>query len=279
MTSVQPPPAPTQSQQQQFLNGITARLALLARDPPDLLVYLRVHAECVTSTLKPIGFAYEMQSGSAFQRLLQGNLESLGYKDYPEQENAFQRARSLVADQRKPLFLPPQTRQSSGLQGLPATDSPAPDELAVFNHTAYEQVFVPIPHGDSTAGILHIWFPPANGVVSQTRVALLRELCNQIENYLKNRRAREVSYEITRVTTYARLLEELTGDIDLESVSWKLVNYAREAVACERVCVFIASDYGRAVQAHAATSELEYEFQLQACSGLKKPHPRSEERV
>jgi len=279
MTLVQSPPAPPHSQQQQFLNGIAVRLAQLAKDPPDLLVYLRVHAECVTGAVSPVGFAYEMQSNSGFQRVLQGNLESLGYKDSPEQENALQRARSLAADQKKPLLLPPQTRQSSGNQGLPATDSPAPDELAVFNHTPYEQIFVPILLGDTTAGILHIWCQPTNTSASQARLALLRQLCGEAELYLRNRRSREVSHELTRLTTYAQLLEELTGDIDLDSISWKLVNYAREAVACERVCMFIATDYDRAVKSHAPSGELEYKFQLQACSGLKRPHPRSEQAV
>lgn len=279
MTLEQSPSAPTHTQQQQFFNAIAIRLGQLAKEPPDLLVYLKAHAECVTGAFKPVGFSYEMQGGSGFQRVLQGNLESLGYKGSPEQENAFQRARILVAEQRKPLLLPPQTRQSAGLQGLPAADSPAPDELAVFNHTAYEQVFVPIPSGDATAGVLHIWFQPANNTASHARLGLLRQLCAEIEHYLKNRRAREISYDLTRLTTYAKLLEELTGDIDLDSVSWKLVNYAREAVACERVCMFIATDYDRAVKLHSAAGELEYKFQLQACSGLKKPHPKSEQAV
>ncbi|HWL17257.1 MAG TPA: HlyD family efflux transporter periplasmic adaptor subunit [Opitutus sp.] len=219
-----------------------------------------------------------MVAGAVFQRLLQANLESLGYKDSPEQENAFQRARKMVVDQRKPLVLPPNTRQA-GPRGSSAFDSPAPDELSIFNQTPFEQVFVPIPMNDGCAGILHVWFQPTNPAASHARVTILRQLCNEIELYLKTRRARDASHEVTRVTTYARLLEELTGDIDLDSVSWKLVNYAREAVACERVCLFIASDYHRVVQADPASGSLDYEFRLQACSGLKRPHPKSEQAV
>lgn len=274
---VQSSPAPPQIQQ--FVNGITARLAQLAKDPPDLLVYLRAHAECVTNAFKPVGFVYEMRNGATLQKVLQANIESLGYPNAPEQENAFQRALQLVADQRKPLLLPPHSNQNSGLQGLSVEDSPAPEELPVFNRTAFEVMFLPIPLGDTSAGVLQIWFQPANAASSQARLTLLKQICGEIELYLRARRARDVSQEVTRLSSYSKLLEELTGDIELESVGWNLVNHAREAVACDRVCLFIASNYDRALNADAVMSGLEYEFILQACSGLKKPHPKSEQAV
>ena len=229
MMPVQSLPAPTQVQQ--LLNGITARLAQLAKDPPDLLVYLRAHAECVTNAFKPVGFVYEMRNGSTLQKVLQANIESLGYQGAPEQENAFQRALQLVADQRKPLLLPPHSNQSSGLQGLSVEDSPAPEELPVFNRTAFEVMFLPIPLGDTSAGVLQLWIQPANAASSQARLTLLKQICVEIELYLKARRARDVSQEVTRLSSYSKLLEELTGDINLESVGWNLVNHAREAVA------------------------------------------------
>jgi len=275
--SVQSSPAPLQIQQ--FINGITARLAQLAKDPPDLLIYLRTHAECISGAFKPVGFVYEMKHGTAFQRVLQANLESLGYKDAPEQENAFQRAVQMVASRRQSLLLSPHSHESTGMQGLSVEDSPAPDELPVFNRTSFEQMFIPIPFGDTVAGVLQIWFQPGQGSTSQTRLSLLTQICGEIELYLKARRARDVAQEVTRLSTYSRLLEELTGDIELESVGWNLVNYAREAVACDRVCLFIASNYDRALQPEAVMSGLEYEFVLQACSGLKKPHPKSEQAV
>ncbi|HYD83287.1 MAG TPA: biotin/lipoyl-binding protein, partial [Opitutus sp.] len=57
------------------------------------------------------------------------------------------------------------------------------------------------------------------------------------------------------------------------------MNYAREAVACERVSLFVASNYDRVLADEAVIGELEYEFHLQACSGLKKPHPKSEQAL
>ena len=57
MTPAQSPSVPTHlPQQQQFINGIATRLAQLAKDPPDLLVYLQAHAECVTAVFRPVGF-------------------------------------------------------------------------------------------------------------------------------------------------------------------------------------------------------------------------------
>ncbi|WP_148218190.1 efflux RND transporter periplasmic adaptor subunit [Opitutus terrae] len=276
---MQSPPAPAQlQQQQQLFNSITARLTQLAKDPPDLPVYLRAHAECVTTAFRPVGFAYDMISGPAFHRVLQGNVESLGLKEAPEQDNAFQRARRLAADQRKPVVLPPHSQHGTPSQiGIPVAESPAPDESPVFNRTPFEQLFVPIPQGNASAGVLHIWFQPGNPNASHARLMLLRQLCNEIELYLKTRRARDASQEVTRISTYARLLEELTGDIDVDSVCWKLVNYAREAVACDRVCLFTVAHYDRVHDIGADMFDLSYDFKLQACSGLKRPHPKSEQ--
>ena len=127
--------------------------------------------------------------------------------------------------------------------------------------------------------MLQIWFQPANAASSQARLTLLKQICVEIELYLKARRARDVSQEVTRLSSYSKLLEELTGDINLESVGWNLVNHAREAVACDRVCLFIACNYDRTLNSDAVMSGFEYEFILQACSGLKKPHPKSEQAV
>lgn len=279
MTPVQSPPAPPQlqQQQQQFFNNIAARLTQLAKDPPDLPVYLRAHAECVSAAFRPVGFAYDMVNGPAFHRVLHANVESLGLKDAADQENAFQRARRMAADQRKPVVLPAQSQAAPSQMGLPAAESPAPDEQPVFNRTPYEQVFVPIPQGNVSAGVLQIWFQPGNPNASHARLMLLRQLCNEIELYLKTRRARDASQEVARISTYARLLEELTGDIEVDSVCWKLVNYAREAVACDRVCLFTASDFDRVANPDDVAVDLDYDFRLQACSGLKRPHAKSEQ--
>src|SRR5690606_28790288 len=100
---VQPPPAT--SQLQRFANDISARLAQLAKDPPDLLAYLQVHAECLISALRPVGFIYEMQNGTTVQRTLQSNVESLIYRNLPEQDIAFARAVRLSADKRQAVFI------------------------------------------------------------------------------------------------------------------------------------------------------------------------------
>jgi len=262
---------------QQLVNGITARLAQLAKDPPDLLAYLRVHAESIVGAFQPVGFVYEMRNGTVFQRVLQVNIDSLGLKVFPEQEDAFRRAVLRVADHRKPILLT--NSQGGGSQALAVEDSPAPDELPIFNRTPFEQHFVPIPLGNACAGVLHIWFTPAPPQVAQTRSLLLRQICADAEIYLKARQARDHSAEVTRLSTHVRLLEELTGDIDLESVSWNMVNFAREAVNCERACLFIASDYDRPVNEATPLGGGIYDFVLQACSGLKKPNPRSEQAM
>ena len=270
---------PMAAQFQRAANDIAARLAQLAKEPPDLLAYFRVHAECISTTLVPVGFAYEMQNGPLFQRLLHSNLESLNYRGMPEQEGAFLRAIKLAAARKNPVRIGPHTLPSAGLHGLSAEDAPAPEELPIFNRTAYEQVFVPILLGQSVVGVLHIWFEPGAAEFSKARVALLQKVCAEVELYLKARRLSDISQEVTRLTSYSRLLENLSGDLDLDSVGWNIVNFARETIACDRVSLFVATNYEQPFPGAAAEQVLEHDFELHACSGLKTLNPRSEQAV
>ena len=220
-----------------------------------------------------------MQNGQLFQRLLHSNLESLNYRGMPEQEGAFLRAIKLAAARKNPVRIGPHTLPSAGLHGLSAEDAPAPDELPIFNRTAYEQVFVPILLGQSVVGVLHIWFEPGAAEFSKARVALLQKVCAEVELYLKARRLSDISQEVTRLTSYSRLLENLSGDLDLDSVGWNIVNFARETIACDRVCLFVATNYEQPFPGAAAEQVLEHDFELHACSGLKTLNPRSEQAV
>lgn len=258
---------------QRVAADISARLAQIAKDPPDLGAYFRLHAECIVHTLHPVGLAYEMLAGPNFQRAFAHNYESLQLREAPAQETAFQRAVRSTAEQGRPVFLDAKSIPSEFLRGLNPEDAPAPETLPLHNQTPFQHIFVPIPTNKKTVGVLHSWFAPADAPTSQARATLLGHAAGEMELYLKARRSSDVTQELTRVTTYASFLEDVAGDQDLESVSWKLVNYAREAVGCERVCLFIDSRYGLAVTQGLPPSD---SFALQACSGLRQPHQRSE---
>lgn len=240
--------------------------------------YLSVHAKCIVQALHPVGLSYEMVSGTNLQRVLVSNLESLEYRKNPEQELSFRKAAKLVLSQGRLIMVEPNVLPAEGLHGLQPEDSPAPEELPLFNRTPFQQFFVPVPLGTATAGILHVWFQPVDANITQIRQALLVHACAEIELYFKSRRLGDIAQELTRLSTYARLLQELAGDIDLEAVTWNIVNYARETVACDRVCLFVATDYGTSSHA-GGLSHLDYDYELFACSGIKKPHPRSEHAV
>lgn len=268
----------SQAQVQRIANDITARLTQLVKNPPDLSTYLRAHADCISQALQPTGLSYEMLNGNNLQRVLMSNLESLAYRNNPEQEVSFQKAVRLALTQGRTITIEPNVMPSEGLHGLRPEDTPAPDELPLFNGTPYQQFFIPILVGTSPVGALHVWFTPTDATGTQIRQALLQHACSEIELYLKSRRLSDISQELTRLNTYSHLLQELVGDVDLESVTWNIVNYAREQISCERVCLFVATDYGRATTTQEAI-QLDYKYELFACSGLKKPHPRSEHAV
>lgn len=258
---------------QRMAADISARLSQLAKEPPDLAAYLRLHAEVVLQALQPVGLAYEMATGQNFQRAFAHNHDSLKLRESPAQEMAFQRAVRTTAEQGKPVFLDAQTGPTDGLQGLKVEDAPAPENLPPHNYTAFQQVFVPIPLSKKVVGVLHAWFTPTDSTNARARTAMLGHAASEVELYLKARRISDISQELSRINTYARFLEDVAGDQELESVAWKLVNYAREAVGCDRVCLMIDHRYGLAASKGLPALE---RLALQACSGLRRPHPRSE---
>lgn len=267
------PPQQISHQVQRVAADISARLAQVAKDPPELAAYLQVHAECVVQALQPVGLAYEMATGQNFQRTFTHNYESLNLRGAPAQDLAFQRSVRSAAETATPVFLDANTAPSDGLHGLTPEDAPAPENLAPHNLTPYQQIFVPIPLSKKVVGVLHAWFLPSDATMANARIAILAHAAAEVELYLKARRISDISQELSRITTYARFLEDVAGDQDLESVAWKLVNYAREAVGCDRVCMLVDSRYGVTAATDILSST---RLALQACSGLRRPHPRSE---
>jgi hypothetical protein len=183
-----------------------------------------------------------------------------------------------VAETGHPLTLPPRLQPSGNLPGLQPQDAPAPEELTLFNSTNFEVFFVPILSANVVVGVLHIWFIPVDAQGSQLRAVLLRQICGEVELYLKARRSGDLAAEVTRVTTYAKLLEEISGETDVESVGWNIVNYAREAVNCDRVSLLVAKGRGDE-PVDENWIGLDQDYELGASSGLRRPHPRSEQAV
>ncbi len=262
-------PNATNSQVQQVVAGISAQLAQLAKNPPDLTAYLRAHANLLNQALRPQGLTYEILSGNSFKRLFSVNLKQLKLDENPAQDESFRKAVNEVAAGKKPMVFPPGSRSKDGSENLAIDTAVTSERLTLFNDTPFEQFFIPIPMESKVAGVLHAWFKPVNNDTTKTRLLLLKHFCEEIVLYFRSRRADDLTQEITRVNTYSHLLEDLAGDIDLDSVAWNIVNFARETVDCERVSIFNVKDFPNQ-NGHGL------EFEILACSGLKRPHARSE---
>ncbi len=262
---------------QRAANDITARLAQVVKRSPDLASYLQVHADCLINALGPRGLSYEMLNGSGFQQVLGKNLEDLNLKKMPDQADCFRRVVHEVAAKKVPALIAPHTFPAGGKhsEGVRVEDAPVLDHVPYFNKTAFQQLFVPIPVDDKVVGVLQIWFSDGDTEQGKLRLTLLQAACNEVELYFKARQSADVSQELSRLNTYIHLLEELSGDLDFETTSWNLVNYARESVDCERVCLFSVAHYRKNGWRKLDRPE-DYTFEIRACSGLKRPHPRSE---
>ena len=258
------------SQVNRLAANVSTKLKQLASNPPELSVYLKTHSNCVEAMLKPRGLSYEILNGSGLKRVYGTRFEDLNLRDNPLQDAAFKNASKAAQNQKRVQILQPFSNPSGSRDNLKNDSSVVEKTVEVFNETPYQQFFVPVVLDGKSAGVLHVWFDPANQATTQGRQRMLIGLCEELSAYLRNRRSVDLSNEVTRLNTYSHLLEDLAGDIDLESVSWSLVNFARETVECERVSIFSVKDY--------PSENLGMpEFELLACSGLKRPHPRSEQ--
>lgn len=257
-------------QAQQVIAGISAQLSQLAKNPPDLAAYLRAHANLLNEALHPQGLSYKILSGSTFKRLFSVNLKQLNLKDNPPQDESFRKAVEKVAVGKNPIVFAAHAHSQKTHQSLNNETAVTSDHLALFNDTPFEQFFIPIPVDSKVAGVLQVWFKPVNQETTKSRLMLLKHFCEEIVLYFRSRQATDLTQEITRLNTYSHLLEDLAGDIDLDSVAWNIVNYARETVACERVSIFNVKDILNQ-NGHGL------DFEILACSGLKRPHVRSEQ--
>ena len=154
-------------QVQQVVAGISAQLAQLAKDPPDLAAYLRAHANLLNQTLRPQGLSYDIVSGSTFKRLFSVNLKQLNLKDNPAQDESFRKSVEKVVVDKKPIIFeanshPENFHPEKVQQALNNETAVTSDHLTLFNDTPFEQFFIPIPVDSKVAGVLQAWFEPVN---------------------------------------------------------------------------------------------------------------------
>jgi hypothetical protein len=223
---------------------ISAALADAVKNPPDLATYVRLHAESLTKFLSPVGFIYEMRQGNGLQRILVSGIETLEESTHPEQVQAFRKAALEVLGHGKPVMLPAQTQPLEPLHGLQTGDVPAAHRLPVFNLTDYTHFFIPIPLKGQVAGVIHAWFTAATSADGERdRAILIQRSAMDMELYLRARQVTEISDELVRLTSYARSIEELGGDVDLTSVTNKILQYAQNATGAGRVSLLVAQHY------------------------------------
>ncbi|OYV46567.1 MAG: hypothetical protein B7X06_03525, partial [Verrucomicrobia bacterium 21-51-4] len=156
---------------------------------------------------------------------------------------------------------------------LPAQGS---EEL---NPTGLSQYFIPIIAHQQLVGLIHMAFEAAEQATEAYRKWALEFAASKAQDFLAINSAPDLAQEAGRMNATVHLFEELAGDHDIETVSWNLVNFAREAIPCTRVCLFTLKGYSLPDSQNQLPPANKRNYLIQACSGLKKTHPRSEHAV
>lgn len=233
------------------IQGLIAKLARATLEGRDTPTYINVHASAVASTLMAKGFVYYLNDSSGtLAPTLALHPESIKPHATALQESLSRTAKTHAHTSRR------------------LEDGAGP---------TIEAHWSPVLQDGSLKGIMLFWFEPMGETITTLRREILNIAANELAFFLKLQEAKSIPKEQKRLLAYTHLLEELLDDLSLETVGWKIVNYARETLQCSRVCLFSADAY----IAHNSLqlSLKEESFSIQACSGLKKVHPRSEQAV
>lgn len=248
----------------ELVNALTADLTRLALSKIALDQYLPNHAEILKKYLQPTGYVYYMRTGpETFQPVLHFQPNSL-LQHITQQtpgEIPFFNAIQHVSQTQQPLTLLTQTTAAS--------------ETQFPNPTPFDHFFSPFILKDQVLGIIHCWTPTSPDTETPT-ATLLQETTHAIGSFLKSSQIEELNFESARLRTYSYLLDQLCGNFDLENISLILVNYARETIGCERVCLFTPKKQLPINDPNFIEQLSTQVFRINAVSGLKKAHPRSE---
>ncbi|GAB4268840.1 MAG: hypothetical protein Tsb0018_00710 [Opitutales bacterium] len=224
------------------VQDLVAQLARATLNAKTIQDYLKIHANCTYHVLKAEGFAYYLkQPDSTFAPVFTHELNKLKI------------AKDAINEQVGKII---ETKEAYFLKA-----------------SSHDIHWNPIISDNTLIGILQFWFSPSIDYIAPLRQDILAVACSEMGFYLKLQNSNSLPEEHKRLTTYTHLLEELAGDLSIETIGWKLVNYARETAGCSRVCLFTAEHYGSPGNPEVPA------FRIQSCSGLKKVHPRSEHAV
>ena len=259
----------------QRANEVSALMAQVLKNPPDLVNFLSIQGAAIKRAMGPVGLSFFVHNGSELSCLLSDGIESLNLDRGSAQQDAFARAVSQVAETQKPLVLEASEVPQGDLHGQSVNEVPSPHRLPLFNQTPYLQLFVPIPLGGDAAGVLHIWFDAKVSSKKEDLLLSLQQVCAETELYFRSKEAGQLIREIGRVHAYTRFLESIGGSEDFSSIQHEILAYAKEVSGADRVSLFVAKDYqGQDLGMNADTS---CHYAFQGSLGIQVPHEKSEE--
>ncbi len=240
---------------------LTADLALLALKAADLPAYLQAHGKLLQMLIRPRGLGYAMLAAEGGQLAyhLSHNLSDLTDPKEGVEGLADTFSRTLLQVLKTGKSLTLKAEEGAG---------------------SYDHIWEPCIVKGRVLCILHFWFESKDALLPfEARQKLLAVSAREVELYAKLQGLSDLSSTIGQSASHVQLLEELSGEQDLESIGWDLVNYARESLKCSRVSLIAAKDVGDSPSWLKARPIEERSFVLQACSGLKKVNKRAEQSV
>ncbi|MDD2676885.1 MAG: HlyD family efflux transporter periplasmic adaptor subunit [Methylacidiphilaceae bacterium] len=247
---------------------------------PDLESYLRAHGELLAARLDLNGSVYSLWNGEGLTTVLTLPGSERDREEETGQREAFEQAALAAVHRQESIVLPPEPFEEPASASAP----PVPGETPLFNRTAWEHHFVPIPSptGEGAAGVLHGWFAAAEPEAEEARQYLLAVAASAlgkfVHEWIGNRGARE----LTVLQGEVHFLAGLLGELERGPLVQAVVHYAREASGCERVLVFRAPvpsllPGGKKGRAEGWGGKRKLRLVLEGCSGVHHPNPRSEQ--
>ncbi|MEM8681200.1 MAG: biotin/lipoyl-binding protein [Planctomycetota bacterium] len=208
----------------QQIRGLVSEIVSLTRQDLEPAVFYGEFLQRVVTALAAVGGAVWTLRDRELRLTSHINIRQAFPEDNPSDQARHGRLLHRVISGEEQLLVPPY----SGTSG---------DEEA-GNPTSFLLVLAPIRDDEKVVGVVEVFQRPTSGPASQRGyLRFLSEMCQNVSEYLKSRRLRELTDWQSLFTEVDRFSRAVHEGLDPSATAYTIANEGRRLIGCDRVSV------------------------------------------
>ena len=211
------------------IRRLLEEIAFLSKSDLPTHEYFRRFLELTTRALAAPGGVIWLKSDQGYQRLCAIKFPDTEFDGNDAQRQSILKVLADVTENRRPVVL-----------GAFDANAAADENAVVLNRTSFPFFFAPILLHNQVVAILHVWLAPETDPKTyRDFITFLQTVTGQAEIYLRARRLESLAAESQKLSQLVTLLGEMEGQLDSDKLALTVVNYGREVIGSDRVCVTV----------------------------------------